>query len=155
MITLHCVVDNSALRGSAVWGEHGLAFWIETPDGSLLFDTGQSGDVLLHNAKMKGIEFSSCDAVALSGAHYDHTGGIERFVNLSRPGIPLYASPDLFRERFSIKNGQTRHIGLRLSQAEIARHMDLRLSAGPQEILPGIWTSGEIGERHDFEGRSA
>ncbi len=71
MITLQCVVDNSALRGSAVWGEHGLAFWIETPDGSLLFDTGQSGDVLLHNAKMMGIDFRHCDVVALSHAHYN------------------------------------------------------------------------------------
>jgi len=155
MITLHCVVDNSALRGSAVWGEHGVAFWIETPDGSLLFDTGQSGDVLVHNAKMMGIDLGRCDAVALSHAHYDHTGGLERFESLRRPGIPLYASPDLFCERFNIKNGQTRHIGLRLPKAEITRHMHLCLSAGPQEILPGIWTSGEIGERLDFEGRSA
>lgn len=155
MITLRCIVDNTVLRGSPLWGEHGVAFWIETPDGSLLFDTGQSGDVLVHNAKMMGIDFRNCDAVALSHAHYDHTGGLKRFISLCQSGIPLYASPNLFRERYSVKNGQARLIGLRLPQTEIARQMHLHLSAKPLEIFPGIWTTGEIGERLDFEGRSA
>ena len=43
-----CIVDNTA-RGS-LWGEHGLAFLIEAEDGTqVLFDTGQSGTVILHN----------------------------------------------------------------------------------------------------------
>jgi 7,8-dihydropterin-6-yl-methyl-4-(beta-D-ribofuranosyl)aminobenzene 5'-phosphate synthase len=155
MIILRCIVDNTVLRGSALWGEHGVAFWIETPGGSLLFDTGQSGDVLVHNAKLMGIDFGCCDALALSHAHYDHTGGLERFFDLSRPGIPLYASPDLFRERYVLKDGQGRSIGLHLSQADVARQTRLRLSTEPQKILPGVWTTGEISERLDFEGRSA
>jgi 7,8-dihydropterin-6-yl-methyl-4-(beta-D-ribofuranosyl)aminobenzene 5'-phosphate synthase len=155
MITLRCIVDNTVIRGSALWGEHGVAFWIETPDGSLLFDTGQSGDVLVHNAELMDIDFGRCDALALSHAHYDHSGGLERFFGLSRPGILLYASPDLFRERYDLKDGQARSIGLRLSQVDVARRTHPRLSAEPQEILPGVWTTGEISERLDFEGRSA
>jgi len=154
MIILRCIVDNTVLRGSAVWGEHGVAFWIETPDGVLLFDTGQSGDVLVHNAKLMGIDFGCCDALALSHAHYDHTGGLERFFGLSRPGIPLYASPDLFRERYVLIDGQARSIGLQLSQVNVSHRTHLYLSAEPQEILPGVWTTGGISERLDFEGRS-
>ena len=154
MIILRCIVDNTVLRGSALWGEHGVAFWIEAPDGSLLFDTGQSGDVLVHNSKLMGIDFGCCDALALSHAHYDHTGGLERFFGLSRPGIPLYASPDLFRERYVLIDGQARSIGLRLSKVDVARRMHLHLSTEPMEILPGVWTTGEISERLDFEGRS-
>jgi 7,8-dihydropterin-6-yl-methyl-4-(beta-D-ribofuranosyl)aminobenzene 5'-phosphate synthase len=155
MITLRCMVDNSVLRGSALWGEHGVAFWIETPDGNMLFDTGQSGDVLAHNAELMDIDFVSCDALALSHAHYDHTGGLERFFSLSRPKIPLYASPDLFRQRFSLKDGEPHSIGLRISPANLAQQSSLQLSAKPVEILPGVWTTGEISERLDFEGRSA
>jgi 7,8-dihydropterin-6-yl-methyl-4-(beta-D-ribofuranosyl)aminobenzene 5'-phosphate synthase len=155
MITLRCIVDNSVIRGSALWGEHGVAFLIETPDGNLLFDTGQSGDVLAHNAELMGVDFRRCDALALSHAHYDHTGGLERFFGLSRLGIPLYASPDLFRERYVLKDGQERPIGLRLPQAEVAQRARLHLSAEPLEIFPGVWMTGEIRERLDFEGRSA
>ena len=155
MITLRCIVDNTVLRGSALWGEHGVAFWIETPDGNLLFDTGQSGDVLLHNAALMDINFGRCDALALSHAHYDHTGGLEGFFGLSRPGIPLYASPDLFRERFDLKDGQVRSIGLSLSQGDVTRQTHLRLSAEPLEIFSGVWTTGEITARKEFEGRSS
>lgn len=154
MITLRCIVDNTVLRGSALWGEHGVAFWIETSDVSLLFDTGQSGDVLVHNAELMDIDFGCCNALAISHAHYDHTGGLERFFGLSRPGIPLYASPDLFRERYELKDGQARSIGLRIPQAAVARKTHLCLSARAQEIFPSVWTTGEISERLDFEGRS-
>jgi 7,8-dihydropterin-6-yl-methyl-4-(beta-D-ribofuranosyl)aminobenzene 5'-phosphate synthase len=154
MITLRCIVDNTVLRGSALWGEHGVAFWIETPDGNLLFDTGQSGDVLVHNAELMDIDFGRCDALALSHAHDDHTGGLERFFSLSRPGIPLYASPDLFRERFTIKDGEPRSIGLRMSPGDLLERTTSHLSGEPVEIMPGVFTTGEIRERLDFEGRS-
>ena len=36
----------------------------------------------------------------------------------------------------------------------MARRLALRLDAAPQEILPGVWTTGEIGERPESEGRS-
>jgi 7,8-dihydropterin-6-yl-methyl-4-(beta-D-ribofuranosyl)aminobenzene 5'-phosphate synthase len=100
-------------------------------------------------------DFKQCSAVALSHAHYDHTGGLERFFRLSRPGIPLYGSPDIFRERFSIKDGETRSIGLRMSPGDLAKRTTSHLSAEPVEVLPGVWTTGEIRERLDFEGRSS
>ena len=69
--------------------------------------------------------------------------------------MALYANPDLFRKRYSIRKGQTRSIGLRISETDITRHAHLHLSAEPVEILPRVWTTGEIVERPDFEGRSA
>jgi metal-dependent hydrolase (beta-lactamase superfamily II) len=46
-----CVVDNCAQSSSQLWGEHGLAFLIETDAGRLLFDTGQSGTVARHGRR--------------------------------------------------------------------------------------------------------
>jgi len=154
MIKLHCMVENSAKRGSALWGEHGLSFWIETPGGQVLFDTGQSGDVFLHNAQQMGLDLKQIDALTVSHAHYDHTGGFERTLPRMRPNIPLYAHPDLFRERFSRREGEYRSIGLRMSREELEKHADLRLSEQPSEIVPGVWTTGEISSRPHFEGRS-
>ena len=68
-----CVVDAAVCDHSAFWGEHGLAFLIETDSGRVLFDTGQSGTVLLHNLEQLGIEPKAINSLAISHAHYDHT----------------------------------------------------------------------------------
>lgn len=69
-------------------------------------------------------------------------------------GLPLYASPDLFRPRFAHREGKYKSIGLPLSHEELGHLADLRLSDAPAEVLPGVWTSGEITERMEPEGRS-
>lgn len=154
MITVRCVVENSAARSSSFWAEHGIAFHIDTPDGQVLFDTGQSGQVFLHNAEQFGIDLGQVEALAISHAHYDHTGGLERVLPHLRPMIPLHAHADLFRGRYSQRGEEYVSIGLRLSREELAQQVGLCLSAEPAEVIPGVWTTGDIVERPEFEGRS-
>lgn len=154
MMKLYCVVENSARRSSALWGEHGLSFWIKTPAGQVLFDTGQSGTIFMHNAHLLGLDLNKIDALAVSHAHYDHTGGFEDVLPRLRPNTPLYAHPDLYRERFSKQGEEYLSIGLRMSRDEIERQVSPRFSTKPTEIVPGVWTTGEICERPYFEGRS-
>lgn len=153
MIKITCIVDNTVQRGSPFWGEHGLAFRLEVDQQCALFDTGASGTVLLHNLGLLAGCPREAAAVVLSHAHSDHTGGLSA-VLAQKPGLPLYASTDLFRPRYSVRNGEYKSIGLRLSQTELAQLADLRLSAKPVEILPGVWTTGQIAERPEAEGRS-
>lgn len=155
MITIRCIVDNTAQRGSALWGEHGVAFAIETDSGRVLFDTGQSGEVLAHNAAEMEIDLRQFDALAISHAHFDHTGGLKRALGFLRPDIHLYANPSLFQERFEVNEGEQHNIGLKLWRSDLAQNVNLRLSAEPAQILPGVWTTGEIADRSSFEGRSA
>ncbi|RLC56539.1 MAG: MBL fold metallo-hydrolase [Chloroflexota bacterium] len=150
-----CVVDDAVQRSSPFWGEHGLAFLIETQAGRVLFDTGQSGTVLLHNLEVLGVNPATIDALAISHAHYDHTGGLRVLLERVRPGTSLYANADLFRERFSRREGELRSMGLSLTREQLAARLTLHLSAAPQEILPGVWTTGEITSRPEPEGRSA
>jgi 7,8-dihydropterin-6-yl-methyl-4-(beta-D-ribofuranosyl)aminobenzene 5'-phosphate synthase len=154
MFTIRCLIDDKTLDASVFIAEHGVAFAIETPTGRILFDTGQSGNGLVHNAAQFSLDLHQMDALALSHAHYDHTGGLGIFLQYSRPGLPLYAHPDLFRERYAIKNGQTKSISMRMSHDELSKHMIMNLSAEPSQILPGVWTTGEITPRAEFEGRS-
>jgi 7,8-dihydropterin-6-yl-methyl-4-(beta-D-ribofuranosyl)aminobenzene 5'-phosphate synthase len=147
-----CLVDNAVRLNSNLWGEHGLAYLVDTPDGRLLFDTGQSGAVLLHNLKALDIAPATIDAVAISHAHDDHTGGLPDLLPRLRPGIPLFANADLFRERYLRHEASTESIGIPLSRDEIAERLNVMLSAGPQEILPGVWTTGEIAVRPEFQG---
>ncbi|MCB9450536.1 MAG: MBL fold metallo-hydrolase [Anaerolineaceae bacterium] len=155
MIQVRCLVENTAKTSSGFWGEHGMAWHIQTPAGQVLFDTGQSGEVLLHNAALFGLDLAQIDALALSHAHYDHTGGLPEILQHTRPGVPLYAHADLFRERFSKHGDAFESIGLRVARADLEAHSELRLSTGPVELLPGVWTTGEITDRTSFEGRSA
>jgi len=150
-----CVVDDAVQRSSPFWGEHGLAFLIETEAGRVLFDTGQSGTVLLHNLELLGVDPATIDALAISHAHYDHTGGLRALLERVHPGTPLYANADLFRQRFSRREGELRSMGLSLTREELAARLTLRLSDAPQEILPGVWTTGEITSRPEPEGSSA
>jgi len=62
MVTIRCLVANSVLRGSSLWGEHGVSLLVEIPEGRVLMDCGQSGEVLLHNAReiKNRREFEGC-----------------------------------------------------------------------------------------------
>jgi 7,8-dihydropterin-6-yl-methyl-4-(beta-D-ribofuranosyl)aminobenzene 5'-phosphate synthase len=149
-----CVVDDAVQRSSPFWGEHGVAFLIETEAGRVLFDTGQSGTVLLHNLELLGVDPATIDALVISHAHYDHTGGLPVLLERVHPDTPLYANPDLFRGRFSQREEEPRSVGLELTREEIAARLTLNLHATPQEIVPGVWTTGEITKRPEPEGSS-
>ena len=147
-----CAVDNAVCDHSTFWGEHGLAFVIEAKSGCVLFDAGRSGTVLLHNLKLLDVEPRAINALAISHAHHDHTGGLPALLD-QVAGIPLYAHPDLFRGRFS-RRKELKSVGLPLEREALEQRLTFQLSAEPTEILPGVWTTGEITERTEPEGRS-
>lgn len=160
-----CLVDDAVKRSSSLWGEHGLAFLIDTGDRRVLFDTGQSGTVLRHNMNALNIEPDTIDAVALSHGHYDHTDGLFSLLGDLRPDVPLYAHPHLFQERYSEHHDRLDRVGLG-SQARAGKSaaevkevlgatMALALRRAKQEILPGVWTTGEISDRPEREGSSS
>jgi len=153
-LKITCIVDNAVQSSSRLWGEHGLAFLVEIGDGRVLFDTGQSGTVLLHNLAVLGVDPATIDALAISHAHYDHTGGLPALLKRTHPGLPLYAHPDLFRERFARRGERPEFIGLPLAREALETQTALRLSAEPQQILPGVWTTGEIASRPEPVGDS-
>jgi 7,8-dihydropterin-6-yl-methyl-4-(beta-D-ribofuranosyl)aminobenzene 5'-phosphate synthase len=153
MKKITCLVDNRAQQGSPFWGEHGLAFRIEVDQACAFFDTGQSGTVWLHNLDLLDGHPSDAAALILSHAHLDHTGGLTAVLS-QKPDLPLYASPDLFRPRFTLRADNYKSIGLPLTREHLTQLADLRLSDTPVEVLPGLWITGEIGERPEPEGRS-
>jgi len=154
MKKITCVIDNAVQHSSSFWGEHGLSLLVETDHGNALYDTGQTEAVLSHNLNLLGSAPGGVTALVLSHAHVDHTGGLAAALAL-KPGLPLYASPDLFRPRFTLRGDEYKPIGLPLTRDELARRADLRLSEVPVEVVPGVWTAGEIADRLEPEGRSA
>jgi 7,8-dihydropterin-6-yl-methyl-4-(beta-D-ribofuranosyl)aminobenzene 5'-phosphate synthase len=152
-VKIVCVVENNVIANSDLQSEHGLSFWIETPDGAVLLDTGQTASVFSHNLEKLGLLPQTVSALALSHSHYDHTGGLE-IVLAAKNSLPIYANPDLFRPRYALRNGEYHSIGMKISQSTLSSQANIKLSDTPIELIPGLWTTGEIVERPEPQGSS-
>jgi len=155
MFTIICLVNDETQPGSGLRAEHGLSFLVETEEEDILFDTGSSGQALLHNASTLGVELRRVTALVISHSHPDHTGGMRAFLPLV-PGCKVSAHPAIFQERFACRRWwKPKYIGLPISQGEIEEHAELNLSSQPAEVAPRVWTTGEVAPRPEAEGRSA
>ena len=91
-----------------MYGESGLALYLECDGKRLLFDTGAS-ELLFHNAALLGIDLLALDYIVLSHHHSDHTGGLaalaEKYAALPLERRPeLVFHPDLFAPRAGAHN---------------------------------------------------
>ncbi len=153
MSTTVTVLSENTARGLGVLGEHGLAWWIDTGTHRVLFDTGQ-GLVLASNARRLGADLASVHAIALSHGHSDHVGGLDTAL-AAAPGATLHLHPDAVGRRYT--GSERKPVGRRLStdlmETEAFRTARRRVvaSRAPQEIAPGVWTTGEIPRTNNFE----
>lgn len=92
------LIENTALREDLT-AEHGLSLLIETGSHTILFDAGQTG-AFADNAQKLGIDLSKVDFCILSHGHYDHGGGLKRFLEVN-DHAPVYLSRYSFGEYFS------------------------------------------------------
>lgn len=144
------LAENTA-RGAGVLGEHGLSWWIESEGRSLLFDLGQ-GFVLQNNAAWMKIDYREATAVVFSHGHYDHVGGWSR-LSEDLSGATVYLHPDALQEKFQKKaDGRMSNAGDR-HFAPVLSHSSCPVveSRDPVEVLPGIWTTGEVPRVTSYE----
>jgi len=87
--------------------EHGLSLYIETKDHKILFDAGQTG-AFADNARALGVSLEDIDIAILSHGHYDHSGGLLRFMEIN-DHAPVYVSRNAFENFYS---GPEKYIGL-------------------------------------------
>ncbi len=101
------LTENTSRRGLPV--EHGLSLYIESNGRKILFDTGQSG-LFAENAERLKVDLSAVELAVLSHGHYDHGGGLMRFLSVNKKA-PVYMSRYAFEGHY---NGE-RYIGLDLN----------------------------------------
>lgn len=96
------LIDNYA-RGYKLKGEHGLSLYLEISGGSrptkILFDTGQS-DLFYYNAVELGVDLSTVDHLVISHGHYDHTGGVSKFLEVNNRA-PIWIAPQAFQKKYN------------------------------------------------------
>lgn len=138
-----CLTENLAPFGSGYWGEHGLAFYIQAGDLKILYDTGQSSDVLLHNASLAGVSLRGLDCIVLSHGHYDHSGGLQKVLEMNK-GVNLILHPAAFEKKFARDQNMIKDIGLPLGLDYLEMNCSLAIQSGPSDLGGGISTTGEI-----------
>ena len=92
-------------------GAHGLSNYIEWEGGVILFDAGPDGELLESNAALLKRDLTAVDTAILSHAHYDHAGGLRRFLELNGHA-PLYARSDAQYAHGNIKNDAWVDVGV-------------------------------------------
>ena len=150
MVKIYTLVDDYSGYESPFLGHHGISFLIEHRGKRILFDTGQSEKPVLYNMSMLGLEPEDIDYIFLSHCHYDHTGGLLGMLKAIKKRVPIIAHPLIFRKHFVMKP-YLRHVGIPFSKEEIEKFGELYLVDEPFQIVEGIYLTGEIRKREDFE----
>ena len=137
------LIENTAISPDLT-AEHGLSLYIETGSHKILFDAGQTG-VFADNAEKLGIDLSAVTLCVLSHGHYDHGGGLERFLERNNTA-PVYLRRDAFGAHF---NGPEKYIGLAPSLRDNSR---LVFTDDALELAPGITlrSGNELSRPHPF-----
>ncbi|MGC9443986.1 MAG: MBL fold metallo-hydrolase [Candidatus Methanospirareceae archaeon] len=124
-VILRIAYDNDAQTGFE--SDFGFSCLIELErKRSLLFDTGSSRDILAFNLQQLHVKSETIDTIVLSHEHGDHTGGLEAVLH---PGVRVFVPSSFSRN-------------LKHAIAQMADVVEVVL---PQEIVPGVYTTGELG----------
>ena len=103
---LFTLIENTTADENLVC-EHGLSLYIEVSGQRILFDAGQTG-AFADNAEKMGVDLTQVDLCILSHGHYDHGGGIKRFLEVN-DHAKVYVSQHAFGDYY---NAEEKYIGL-------------------------------------------
>jgi 7,8-dihydropterin-6-yl-methyl-4-(beta-D-ribofuranosyl)aminobenzene 5'-phosphate synthase len=150
-VEITILAENTA-RGRGLLGEHGLAYWVETPQRRILFDTGQ-GLALEPNAAACDKRLDEVDAVVLSHGHYDHAGGLQAVLRLA-PRAAVYLHPDALKRHYSGRpDTGTRAVDEPfLYGGGLERHAGPVIhTSSPTEVADGLWVTGQVPRETAYE----
>lgn len=119
---IHVLMENSASSAGFV-AEHGLSLLVETAGKSILFDAGASA-AFADNAEKLGLDLSRVELAVLSHGHYDHGGGLARFLEVNKHAA-VWVSAHAFEPHF---NASGKDIGL---DTAMMHHPRIRKVATP------------------------
>lgn len=139
------LAENTAYRTH--YSEWGFSVLIEDllNNKKFLFDTGHSGTCVLKNAQDLKKDLTYLDGVILSHGHYDHVYGLEKVLENSKPTI-IFAHPEIFNERYSVKNDKMNYTGMRVTKNDIEKIYNCQMCLSKEflQIVPSLYMTGEV-----------
>jgi 7,8-dihydropterin-6-yl-methyl-4-(beta-D-ribofuranosyl)aminobenzene 5'-phosphate synthase len=151
-VTLTTLCENTAGKPGFI-AEWGLSILIQTDSANVLFDTGGSF-AAVRNADKLGVDLRAVDAIVLSHAHADHTGGLREVLRRAGPKM-IIAHPAIWELKYTKRAYEKREafIGIPFTRAELELFgASFSLNKEPVYIADTIVTTGEIAQTTDFEG---
>jgi len=151
------LVDNLTL--TKCLGQWGLSFFLELVDSrgekrKVIFDSGIHKESLLYNIKQLNVDVSDADCIVISHGHGDHTAATVELAKAAN-SVRVYAHPHTFLPRFyEDKSGERRRHGVPEEEGLEAIERvggEIFLNVEPAEIVPGVWTTGQIRRVTHFE----
>ena len=139
------IENDAATEGSELEAEFGLSLLFDLGGTQILFDTGDSG-VFADNAAHLGVDIAGIDLAVLSHQHFDHGGGLARFLELN-DHAPVYLRRAEHADRFSRFPDRTQPIGIDLGLLERSPDRFVELEE-TTKISPGVTLVMEAGSRH-------
>ena len=137
--------------------EHGLSFLISVTSGdsrrTVLFDTGSSVGVLVHNLRALGVDRAEIETIVLSHGHFDHTIGLNGLAEQFRPLPPLVVHPDVWlRRRVAIPGREPFELPTTSREKVRAAGFQVIEERQPSSLLDGdLLVTGEIERTTEFE----
>ena len=142
---LTVLMDNNTYIDEYYMGEPAVSYYIEDGDRKILFDAAYSR-AYLKNAGDMGIKISDITDIVVSHGHNDHTGGLKGLLDMDFKSRPVFTShPDVFLER----EFDGLDIGTPVTEADIKKKADIRLTKEPVKISDNITFLGEIPETNE------
>lgn len=136
-------VERLSMPNNSYLCEHGFSVLIEAEDKKILVDTGATGIAVTHNLNLLGIRPPDIDSIVLSHGHNDHAGGLCHFP------ARIITHPDAFFKRYLVAPSGEK---FDLTCADSDTFKDrVDFHRGPVQLAKGIWTTGEVQRRHDWE----
>jgi 7,8-dihydropterin-6-yl-methyl-4-(beta-D-ribofuranosyl)aminobenzene 5'-phosphate synthase len=152
------LIDNTAGKQGTV-GEKGFSALaeIEYEGGDtrkILFDTGATGTNLLNNLKVLNKDLQDLDCIVFSHGHWDHVWGIKEILPLVGPEVFLFCHPAALDKKWRLdEEGGTEIISLHqvISPERLFELIPIRTSPEPEEIFPGVFSTGAIPRQNPHE----
>jgi len=159
-IKVTALVDNETHYEGPLLAENGISLLVEVEsedaNTAILMDTGITGLPLVNNAKELGINLKEISAVVISHNHYDHTGGLLKFLREIDKRVPIIMHPEVFSQKYAVLPSlgikKLTYTGPPFTKDKVQSMGGLPLlSREPVPIFEGVTTSGEIQRVTDFE----
>ena len=158
-INITTLMDDYAGYETSFYAQHGISLLIDIYSNQvykrILLDVSQEGKPILRNMDIMGIKPESIDAIFLTHCHYDHTKGLVEMLKAIGKEIPVIGHPGIFRDNYVLdpflKNiGITEENGIKAIKEAGGQ---LFLTKDTFEIMPGVFSTGEVENSTNFETR--
>jgi 7,8-dihydropterin-6-yl-methyl-4-(beta-D-ribofuranosyl)aminobenzene 5'-phosphate synthase len=151
----------SSPLNSALHGEHGLSYQIETvvngQSHSCLFDFGTDPRGVIRNMDLLGIDCKKVEALGLSHDHWDHEAGMVEILRAKKDdfskSVPLYIGKEYFVGTYNKnRDGSIMQLNvLKRKDIEELGFINIVEIKGPTPIIPGAYLPGIIEQVTEYE----